>query len=316
MSKWTEQDLERLAKLRAEGQTWDELTKSFPDQSANALRKTFYRKMRQPELKAEVESKQPKILLLDIETAPMLGFIWGLWDNNVALNQLHKDWHILSWSAKWLGSPPEETMYEDQRNAKNIEDDSGILKNLWKLLDEADVVVGQNSISFDEKKINARFIQNGFHPPSSYRSLDTMKIAKAKFAFTSNKLEYMTSKLNTKYKKLDHAKFSGFSLWSECLKGNIEAWKEMELYNRYDVLSLEELFIKLYPWSKLKININVFSDSFETVCGCGSVEFVKNGFVHSNTGKFQRYTCKKCGAETRDKTNLLSKEKRKTLRSN
>jgi len=55
----------------------------------------------------------------------------------------------------------------DQRYAKNIEDDSGILREIWKMLDEADIVITQNGRKFDQKKLNARFILNGFKPPSS-----------------------------------------------------------------------------------------------------------------------------------------------------
>jgi hypothetical protein len=311
MSKWTEEDLERIVKYKMEGLTFKQMEQYFKA-TANALRKVYNRKAKE-EIK---ELHKPKILLIDIETAPLLAYVWGLWDNNVALNQIHSDWYILSWAAKWLGSPPDEVMYEDQRDVKNIEDDSNILKNLWKLLDEADIVVGQNSRKFDEKKINARFILNDFKPTSSFRHVDTMILAKARFAFTSNKLEYMTSKLCTKYKKLDHAKFSGFKLWSECLKGNKEAFEEMELYNKYDVLSLEELYIKLRPWDKMGPNLNVFHESEDTFCSCGSIEFVKKGFAYTNAGKFQRFSCKKCGAETKGKENLLSKEKKKSLRKN
>lgn len=319
MNKMTEEQLEQLAKLRAEGKTWDQIAPSFPGHTANALRKTFYRNMEKPEkLEPSVEVKKtPRILVVDIETSPVLGYFWQLFDQNIALNQIKQDWYILSWAAKWLGDPEEKVMYMDQRNAKNIEDDSEILGPLWKLLDEADFLLGQNLRKFDQRKINARFIHNGYAPPSSYRVIDTMEIAKARFGFTSNKLEYMSDKLCVKYKKLKHDEFSGFTLWSECLKGNLDAFKSMEKYNCYDILSTEELYLKLRPWDRKGPNLNLFNeDTTENVCSCGSIEFNKNGFVYSNTGKFQRYVCKKCGAETRDKQNLLSKEKRKSLRSN
>lgn len=257
---------------------------------------------------------KPKVLIFDIETAPMLAYVWKLWDNNVALNQIKDDWYVLSWSAKWLGAPEDEVIYQDLRGSKNIEDDTKLLEGIWNLLDEADIVISQNGIRFDSKKLNARFILNGFEPPSTYRHIDTLRIAKSKFAFTSNKLAYMTDKLCTKYKKLSHAKFSGFSLWRECLAGNMEAWEEMEEYNRYDVLSLEELYNKLIPWDG-SIDFNVYNDEVQTECKCGSTDFKRSGFHYSNTGKFQKYKCVDCGNETRDKTNLLSKEKRKSLRT-
>ncbi len=257
---------------------------------------------------------KPKILALDIETAPVLGYVWALFDQNVALNQIEKDWHVLSWAAKWVGDAPSKTMYMDQRNAKNIEDDSRILKKIWELIDESDIVLTQNGKKFDLKKLNARFIQHGFQPPSSYKHIDTLVIAKKHFAFTSNKLEYMTDKLCKKYKKLKPSKFPGFYMWKECLAGNKEAWDEMEKYNRYDVLSLEELYTKLQPWDS-SINFNLYDNSSSTVCPCGSPTFISKGFRYTTSGKYARFKCKGCGAETQGRDNLFSKEKRASLRT-
>ena len=256
----------------------------------------------------------PKVLIFDIETSPILAHVWGLWDQNVGLNQIKSDWHVLSWAAKWLGDSPKKIMYMDQRNNKNIEDDTKILEGIWNLLDEADVVITQNGKSFDVKKLNARFIMAGLQPPSSYKHIDTKVIASSKFGFTSKKLEYMTDKLCVKYKKLPHKKFAGFSLWTACLAGNKAAWKEMEKYNKYDVLSLEELYMKMMPWDN-SINFDVYRNNDTNICKCGSKEFVKRGFFYSSVGKYQRYRCSKCGFETRSRENLLTKEKRKSLKA-
>jgi hypothetical protein len=259
------------------------------------------------------QRKGPKALILDIETAPILAWVWKIWDQNIGLNQISNDWHVLSWSAKWLGDPASKIMYMDQRDAERIEDDSYILKALWDLIDEADIVITQNGVSFDIKKLNARFIINGLPPPSSYKNIDTKLIAKKRFGFTSNKLEYMTDKLCKKYKKLKHGKYPGFELWIAVLSGDLNAWKEMEKYNKYDVLSLEELFNKLIPWEN-NINFGIYSDNEVYRCTCGSEKFKKRGFYYTNTGKFQRYKCFKCGAENRDRTNLFTKEKSKSIR--
>jgi hypothetical protein len=264
------------------------------------------KKQAKPEAKA-------KVLLLDCETAPILGYVWGLWENNVALNQIAKDWHLLSWSAKWLNAPASEILYMDQRNAKKIEDDSRILKGMWKLLDQADVVITHNGISFDARKLNARFIQNGMKPPSSYKHLDTKRMASRHFAFTSNKLEYIADKLNVKYKKKKHTKFPGFELWRECLAGNQEAWDEMETYNKYDVLVLEELYHKLVPWDG-GVNLSLYSDAVVETChNCGGAP-IKWGFYYTAAAKYQRYKCAECGTQTRGKENLFSAEKKKSIR--
>lgn len=236
------------------------------------------------------------ILFLDIETAPIIAHVWGLWENNVALNQIVKDWHLLSWSAKWLDAPANQIMYADQRNAKDISDDRAILAKLWDLLNEADVVVAHNGAAFDKKKINARFIINGFAPPSPYRMVDTYQACIRNFGFTSNKLAYVGKALNKKHFKREHHKFAGHELWTACLAGNKDAWLEMEKYNKLDVLALEELYKKLSPWDRT-INFNtVVHKSGEHVCHCGSTSFQKRGTRVPVNGKpYTRVVCNECG---------------------
>lgn len=268
-----------------------------------------------------MKNNKPVVLLLDIETAPLLSFTWGIWQQDVALSQVNKDWHLLSWSAKYYRNdsgevfgPHNKIMYADQRKAKNVENDRKLLGSIWKLLDSADIVITQNGISFDAKKLNARFIINGFKPPRSYKHIDTKRIATKKFGFTSNKLEYLTEKLCKTYKKSKHKKFSGFELWKECLAGNEKAWKEMEHYNKLDVLALEELYNKLQPWDN-NLNVNIYNDNIINKCSCGSNQLKKNGFAYTSSGKYQRFVCSSCGSETRSKKNLFNKEKRESLKT-
>jgi hypothetical protein len=258
-----------------------------------------------------MELSKPKVLIFDIETAPILGYVWSIWEQNVGLNQINKDWHVISWAAKWLGTPASAIFYQDQRSAKRIDDDRKLLQGIWQLLDEADVVITQNGKAFDQKKLFARFALQGFKPPSSFKHIDTKILAKKHFAFTSNRLEYLTDKLCTKYKKLKSKKFPGFDLWRECLAGNQEAWAELKRYNIHDVLSLEELYTKLAPWDTTN-PLGQFQDI--PACSCGSKKFQKRGYHVTVTGKFQRYQCSSCGAWTRDRENLLTPEVRKKRR--
>ena len=82
----------------------------------------------------------PRILIYDIETAPLIGQLWSLWQDGIGLNQLQQDWYIMSFAAKWLGE--DEVFYFDQSDAWDMEDDKDLLVELWKLLDEADIVIG------------------------------------------------------------------------------------------------------------------------------------------------------------------------------
>jgi hypothetical protein len=255
----------------------------------------------------------PRVLVLDIETMPIEAYVWGLYNiDSIGINQIKEDWHLLSFAAKWLDE--KEVIYMDVSKEKNLSNDKKLIQKLWELLDKADAVVGQNSDSFDLKKINARIAHYNMPPPSSYTKIDTKKMAKKYFAFTSNSLEFLSKELNVKNKKSNHKKFPGFSLWLECAKGNQEAWKELSKYNKLDVLSTEELYKKLRAWGD-PINPDLYSEGETNTCTCGSTEWKKNGIKPLSSGLFQRYVCKSCGYETRSKKNLLSKEKIKSLRA-
>ena len=254
----------------------------------------------------------PKVLVFDIETSPILARVWGLWQQNVGLNQIKEDWFVMSYAAKWLGV--DGVMYQDLRGV--IDDttkgyrDAQLLSGIWNLLNDADIVITQNGKKFDVKKLNARFVINGFQPPSGFKHIDTLQIAKRVFGFTSNKLEYMTDKLCVNFKKLKHGDFPGFELWKECLADNIDAWNEMEEYNKHDVLSLEELYNKLAAWDDRHPNFSHYTDAEEQTCRCGCTKFTRNGYAYTPASKFQKYRCCDCGAEVRGRISLWDKNER------
>lgn len=244
--------------------------------------------------------KDPKVLVFDIETSPILAHVWGLRDQNIALNQIHTDWSVIAFAAKWLNDSPKEVVYHDNRGQRNPRDDKRLLRHMWKLLDEADIVITQNGARFDGPKLNARFIMHGMKPPSPYKHLDTYQIVKRVAEFTSNKLEYLTDKLCTKYKKLSHKRFPGFSLWTECLDGNIAAWKEMQEYNVHDVLSTEELYLKIQAWAPATMPKPHAPSKLMLRCDtCGKSGFVQKAGVHrKKAGNYQRFHCMSCGVWT------------------
>lgn len=260
----------------------------------------------------------PRILLIDIETAPILGYVWSLWKQNVGLNQIKEEWYILSYCAKWLHEP--EIMYRDVR--ENPHSDESLMEPLWKLLDEADIIIGQNGKAFDMPKIQARLIMAGHMPPRPYKVIDTLIMAKQQFRFTSNKLEWMTGESAglTTLKKNQHSKFPGFTLWAECLKGNPEAWDEMKEYNIPDVTSMEELYLKLRPWYVGHPNLAAYVESTEVLCPkCLSPDIKQHPetpFTFTQTGKYEMYHCNSCGGFSRGRYTRSSTLKRKSLLSN
>lgn len=307
--------IEKILKYKEQGLSNREIARRYlgassKESTIRSALKRHFNKNSPEELKQETFGyTKAKILFYDLETAPLKSYLFSMWQNGVGLNQIETDWYLMSFTAKWADS--DEVIYMDIRDKYDQEDDTELLKVLWKLLNEADIVIGHNIKRFDNKKLNARFILNGMEPPSTYRSIDTLQIAKALFGFTSNKLEYLTDKLCTVYKKSKHTKFPGFELWAECLKGNIEAWEEMEEYNKFDVLSNQELYEVLMPWDKTLPNFDVYIDEEIDIS-----EWIEDGYHYTNLGKYQRYRNKVTGQQRRGRTNLLTKEKRKSLLAN
>ena len=171
-----------------------------------------------------------KILLIDIETTPNLAHVWGLWQQNVGLSQLLESTEMMCFAAKFVGDKRTQ-FYSTFWDGKET-----MVQKAWDLLNEADVVVGWNSRSFDEKHLNREFLQAGLTPPSPYKSLDLMLAVKKKFRLPSNKLQYVSTMLGLAG-KVQH---SGFELWLESDLGFGLAWGAFPLVTAYVALPICE----------------------------------------------------------------------------
>lgn len=252
-----------------------------------------------------------KILYLDLETAPKIAYVWRFWKENVGAKQVIDHGHIMSFTAAW--NDDGYCTYAENRQ----DDDAAITIDLIKLLDEADIVIGHNVDRFDCNTINGRALVLGVRPPSPYKIVDTYQVAKKRFKFESNSLEYLAIVLNCEHKKLEHAKFPGFKLWSECLKGNDEAWQEMKLYNIADVFTVRDVYKKMRPWVPEHPNIGVYEEGDVPVCPkCGSAHIQRRGYSYTQVSKFQRFVCMDCGGWSRTRFNEYDKDKRKHLLAN
>ena len=252
-----------------------------------------------------------KILYLDIETAPKLAYVWRFFKENIGAKQVVDHGHIMSFAAVWNDNG--YATYKENRG----DDDKTITEQLINLLDEADIVVGHNVEKFDCATISGRALVLGIKPPSPYKVIDTYQVARKVFKFESNSLEYLSGVLGCDFKKLAHDKFPGFLLWSECLKGNPEAWEEMKLYNIQDTFAVRDVYMKMRPWIPNHPNIGVFHEGGKPVCPkCGSHHIQRRGYAYTQVSKFQRFVCMDCGGWSRTRFNEYDADKRKQLLAN
>ena len=213
-----------------------------------------------------------------------------MYEQNVI--DLKTSWYMLSFAAKWQGEKSVTTYALPDYHGfkKDKEDDSKLVKELWKLYDTADIIIAHNGDRFDLKKSNARFIKHGLTPPSPYKSIDTLKIARNKFAFVSNSLNDLCKYLGVG-KRLPH---TGFHLWRGCMLGDKKSWKLMRRYNAQDVVLLERVYLKLRPWTTTHPNMNMYS-GHDACPTCESKNVQRRGIRVAIKKKFERLHCQECG---------------------
>lgn len=253
-------------------------------------------------LKAEglIDISFPRVLLFDIETLPLEVYTWQLHHNDyIPHENIIKDWSLSCWSAKWLLEPEMYGAVVTGREAKR-RDDERILKPLWKLINQADVVIGQNSNKFDIKKINTRFLFYGMGDTMPYVSIDTLSASRSKFGFTSFKLDYMNKYLGLNGK--NHVDMNDFRA---CAQGDDSALQKMYEYNQKDVLILEEFYMRVRPYIKHpnfaawsgKV-VELAEDEYKCpVCSGIVTENKMTGTWRSPAGHtYSAFRCPHCGA--------------------
>lgn len=230
--------------------------------------------------------KKPHIILLDLETGPNTAYVWGMYEQNV-LGYVH-EWDLLCWTVKILGGK------SITRSLWDVPSEKDLVRELWTHFDNADVIIAHNGDEFDVKRSNTKFLQYRLKPPSPYKTVDTLKIARSKFAFNSNKLDDLARFLGIKRK----IKTGGFELWLKCLQGDKKAQAKMHKYNRRDVVVLEEVYMLMRGWANTHPNLNTFSNGL--ICPrCQSLNIVKRGIDYTRTCSYQQYQCKACGRWSR-----------------
>lgn len=232
-----------------------------------------------------------KILYFDIESAPNLGYTWEKYEQNVLAFQ--QESYMLCYAYAWndgkvnVRSLPDFDTYKTTKT-----DDKALTFSLWKLFNEADVIVAHNGKRFDIRYSNGRFLDHGFEPPMRYQVVDTLTIARGQFKLNSNKLDDLA-----KYLKLGAKKETGgFDLWLGCMAGEERAWKKMKKYNKHDVVLLRDVYKKLRSWAKTHPNLALMEESERPQCPrCNSGRVWRVGLEPNGNTIRQRWRCKHCG---------------------
>jgi hypothetical protein len=230
---------------------------------------------------------KPKILLIDLETTPLIAYSWGpMWQTS--LIEIIEHTKILSYSAKWLGGKSITKGWPVYKGyKKGLQNDFEITLDVWNLLHEADIIIAHNGKDFDNRVMNARFTKYNLPPPSPYRIIDTKIEVKKLERLPSNSLDNV-GEYHEIGRKKEH---EGFNLWKKCMAGDQKAFHRMLCYNKQDVVLLEKVYFKIRPWIKIHPNISAFIGGCPK---CGSKDLQSRGSNYTQSGEYDRFKCNSC----------------------
>lgn len=233
---------------------------------------------------------EPRIAFYDLENAPSLGWYYDRWkEGNIVADE--QDWFMLSFAWQWQGESKVhcKALCDYPSYQKNKTDDSNLVKDLWKLFDEADVLIAHNGDRFDRRKSNSRFLGCDLPPPSPYRTIDTLKASRRQFMQGSNSLASLGEFLKLGGK----IPTTGWHLWRACIDGDPKAWEKLKRYNKRDVTLLKSVYERLLPWIPNHPDLRAIS--LKTGCpSCQSKRVQCRGFNYSQTQKTQKMQCLDC----------------------
>jgi hypothetical protein len=233
---------------------------------------------------------KPKILLIDVESAPVLAAVFPpLHETNAVW--VERGTYLYCFAAQWLGETDVQSfaLPDYKRFRRDIHNDKSLCQTLHSMLSECDVAIGHNARAFDIKLIRARLIIHNFPPLPPFKVADTLTWARSIGKFDSNRLNALGEatglgqKIPTKN-----------DLWRRCYHGDKAAFQEMREYCAQDVALLAAWYNRIAPWTTNHPNLSVIAD--KPCCPvCQSVRVQRRGFNLAKARKRPRFQCQPCG---------------------
>jgi len=234
--------------------------------------------------KSYLVTEQPrKRLFADIEVSPNVVVAWRP-GYNLTINpgDILEERAIICVSYKWDGEDKVHSLKWQEGDDKNL------VREIIKVMNEADEIVGHNFASFDLKFIRGRALYHSIPMLTQYKVYDTLKYARRYFGLNSYKLDYIAS-----YLGLGHKITTTLQLWKDCMTNNPKAMKKMIKYCSKDVLLNEEVFYKMKKYTESEVH---HGDGKLTCPECGHDEFRLVKTLLNKSGVVRRTVqCTKCG---------------------
>ncbi len=225
-------------------------------------------------------------LFLDCEVSPNVGHFWQPgYKVSLSYHNITKERAIICICYKWA----------DEKTVHHIAWDGGcdkaMLKKLGPVLSQADEVVTHNGDRFDLPWIRTRALLHGVRLSDGYASADTLKVARYKYKFNSNRLDYLGKFLGLGAKIQNPP-----DLWTRVMNGEKKALADMVTYCKQDVLLLEAVHGKLMMFAKAHTHVGVCAGQDRLSCPhCGSLNAKVDKTLTTAAGMIRKQMeCKGC----------------------
>lgn len=232
------------------------------------------------------------IITLDIETTPRIGLFFGN-TYKASIAKVIQESYVLGFSYKPLGKRVQSVyIWDFPLYKKTPQNDIEVVRAWLKLVSDADVVIGQNSRSFDDKVMMGRAIVHNLPPPSPFHTIDTMSDTKRVARYDSNKLDDVSQQYGFGGKE----DTGGIDLWWACMNGDKKAQKKMVRYCEKDVVLTEKRYLRERPYYKNHPKLRILDGRPAACDNCGS-DKMHNHVKKTLAGRGWRmqYKCYNCG---------------------
>jgi DNA polymerase elongation subunit (family B) len=229
-----------------------------------------------------------KRLFFDIETSPNIGFFWQSgYKLNIPYSNIIKERAIICICYKWEGESKVYSLNWDEN-----QDDKTMLTAFMQVANEAHEMIGHNGDKFDLPWIRTRCLFHRIPTFPTYTTIDTLKQARSKFRFNSNRLDYIANYLGVGSKTE-----TGFDLWKDIvLKNDKTALKKMIDYCKNDVNILEKVYKEISNYVPHKVHYGVLHTDDKCSCPeCGSTDmrFSQKRYTATGMARIQ-LQCNSC----------------------
>lgn len=236
--------------------------------------------------------RETRILTIDIERFPFLAAGYDLRAKYTPWTSIVQPSRECCFAAKWLDS--DEVVfhgeYDFAKGKLTKPARTKMLREMWGLLDAADIVVTYNGVNFDQPHMTTEFTLAGMTEPRPFKSVDLYKVVRSRLRLESNSLAYALNRFGLPA-KMD---MGGMGTMLAAMRGDVEAWTHLRDYNGQDVISTEALYLRLQGHNPSHPMMG--SELDELRCNqCGHVDFEPAGWNRAQVLERAQYRCKSCG---------------------